>query len=582
MKLRALIILMFAAQISVLSGYIFLYWKPQYSQHIEERIVTSESRVSSAVASALVSPLLKRQLSQVYEMLDEQLSVHRLWKEVMLKNIDGRTLYPLSAAMDESYVPPENLLYIEQDIVLGEQLLGKLKIGVDMSEVIAVENSALSQLSWMIMGLLLLSSAVLIFLMDRTIRKPVSALVEATRKLQKGRFGFALPTSRNNEIASLVSAFSEMSMSLNNTQKELIDNATRVQTVLNTVSDGVITIDAKGVIVSVNQSMQDIFGYSEDEMVGNRVNMLMDDAASSTHDGYLMNYRDTKEQISIGIGRQLDAIRKNGEVFPIEISVSDVTIEGNTYFVGTIRDISERIKVDRIKKEFISTVSHELRTPITSIKGSLDLLLAGVVGNVGEEEGKMLRIALSNSKRLLVLINEILDMEKMESGKIVYDFGEHGVNSLLVAAVESNAAYATQHKIQLEVNYLEDDITVYVDIDRMMQVLSNLISNACKFSDAGCVVHIGAERQHDTVRIYVKDHGCGVPESFRDRIFMRFARADGSDSRKAYGTGLGLSITQSLVKGMHGEVNFESTPGKGSTFYCVLPLNYAVAQEKRA
>lgn len=238
--------------------------------------------------------------------------------------------------------------------------------------------------------------------------------------------------------------------------------------------------------------------------------------------------------------------------------------------VGTNADITAGKEIERLKNEFISTVSHELRTPLTAIIGSLSLIKEMGEG-FSEDVTTFLDMAYQNSERLSALINDVLDLEKIESGQMTLELQPLQLREILNKAVSINQPYATIHHALLRL-LPGPEFTIAADPDRLMQVLTNLISNAAKFSPDGGIVEVSAEQRGAVVRVEVRDQGSGIPENFRSVIFQRFERADNSDSRRKGGTGLGLSICKALVERMGGVIGFESEKDKGSMFYFELPL----------
>ncbi|MBC3872592.1 CHASE domain-containing protein [Undibacterium flavidum] len=247
--------------------------------------------------------------------------------------------------------------------------------------------------------------------------------------------------------------------------------------------------------------------------------------------------------------------------------------------VGTMVDISKRKEIDRIKAEFISTVSHELRTPVTSIRGALGLLENGVMGQLEPKVMELVKVANRNSQRLITLVNDILDMEKLLSGKMAMNISRVSLRVLLQQAIDENAAYAAGFSVKINlVDCLEsvdggdEDCHIDADPDRVKQVLANLLSNAAKFSHAGDVVLLSLRKQENQVVVYVEDHGSGIPLDFQPRIFEAFAQADCTDTRQQGSTGLGLNISKKLIEQMGGEIGFTSEVGKGTCFWFALPL----------
>jgi signal transduction histidine kinase len=239
-----------------------------------------------------------------------------------------------------------------------------------------------------------------------------------------------------------------------------------------------------------------------------------------------------------------------------------------------LREEHERTKAAYIAKtQFISTVSHELRTPLTSIKGSLDLIKSGAMGEVPDKMQNLVELASKNSERLASLINDVLDIQKMEAGEMVIKETRINVNSLVDEAIACNLGFASAHNVELvEERSSEQDLFIKGDASRLIQVLTNMISNAAKFSFDRGVVTVGCEVIGSRVRVYVKDQGIGIPEGSRDKVFDRFSQIDSSDERHAGGTGLGMNISKEIVEHFGGTIDYESTLGVGTVFFVEFPL----------
>jgi signal transduction histidine kinase len=245
---------------------------------------------------------------------------------------------------------------------------------------------------------------------------------------------------------------------------------------------------------------------------------------------------------------------------------------------GFITDITDRKKIEELKDEFISNVSHELRTPLTSLRGSLGLILSGVCGNVSEEVHNLIDIANQNCERLILLINDILDIQKIESGKIIFDFKDIHLRVFLEKALKLNKAYGEKFKVEFTLIEPIEDGYLYADEDRLMQVLTNLLSNAAKFSPQDQIVEVYTEaRQPTWIRIAVKDHGSGIPTTFQSSVFAKFAQADTSNTKENGGSGLGLNISKSIVEQLGGQISFQ-TSSHGTIFYVDLPFR---SEERR-
>ncbi len=266
-------------------------------------------------------------------------------------------------------------------------------------------------------------------------------------------------------------------------------------------------------------------------------------------------------------------IHRDGHLIPVLLN--GVLIEspnGEQQIWSFVQDITERKRIEQMKNEFVSAVSHELRTPLTSISGSLKLIVSGMLGDLPDNVKNMLSIAHKNALRLTLLINDLLDMEKLLAGKMVFDMRAQSLLPIMEQSLESNYAYADTFSVRLTLQADIGDLQVLVDAQRLQQVLTNFISNAVKFSPPQGQVEIQATRMGDQVKIAVIDHGPGVSDEFRARIFQKFSQADSSASRQRGGTGLGLAISKAFVERMQGSIGFDSELGKGATFFAIFPV----------
>lgn len=357
-------------------------------------------------------------------------------------------------------------------------------------------------------------------------------------------------------------------------EQALQDQVQQTAAIINNMVDGLITIDRHGIVLSFNGAAECIFGYTAAEVIGHNVNLLMPSPHAEQHDHYLANYLTTGTARIIGIGREVEGRHKDGTLIPLDLSVSQTVSKGEPLFIGLLRDIRERKRMERLKSEFISTVSHELRTPLTAISGALGLLANGMLGTLSGQGVQMVSIAQKNGVRLSHLINDLLDIEKIAAGKLRFDMQGHGLQSVVTQAVEVNKTFGAERGVmlKLEAGAEAPGVAVWTDAQRVQQVLANLISNAFKFSPANATVWIRVASSADRVRITVQDQGPGIPAEFRTRIFQKFSQADSSDTRQKGGTGLGLAISRELMERMGGRIGFDSVEGQGASFWIELPL----------
>ncbi len=373
--------------------------------------------------------------------------------------------------------------------------------------------------------------------------------------------------------------------------EELDKSNTLKNAILNAANYSIISTQVDGTIQSFNREAERSLGYKSEEMVDKESPAIIHDKAEieqraqelSLELGRIIQpgFDVFTEKCKQGIPeeREWTYIRKDGTRFPVLLSVTAIRDDQGKIisYLGIASNISERKKIEKMKNEFISTVSHELRTPLTSIRGALGLITGGLAGDISDKAIPLVKIALSNCERLVRLINDILDIEKIESGKMQFHPQSLNIIDLVQQSIDANIEYANGYKVHLEFQKpKQSPILVYVDADRIVQVLTNLISNAVKFSPEGETVALSILVEDEIVRVQVKDKGAGIPEDFRKRIFSKFMQADASDTRQKGGTGLGLSISKSIVERSGGYIGFETETGKGSTFYFEFPTQIKI------
>jgi PAS domain S-box-containing protein len=334
---------------------------------------------------------------------------------------------------------------------------------------------------------------------------------------------------------------------------------------------GMVMIDHGGKMVMVNTEIENQFGYTREELIGQPVEMLVPERFRTQHVRHRHDFTPNPESRRMGAGPDLFGRRKDGTEFPVEVGLNPIRAGDHLLVLGVIVHISQRKHMERLKEEFVSTVSHELRTPLTSISGSLGLLMGQWSGKLPESAARLVAIAHKNSQRLVRLINDILDIEKIESGRVVFKFARIDLRQVAEQAIEDNRGFAEGFGVRVRLDATSVEAEVNADPDRLAQVITNLLSNAIKFSPPGGEVLVAVEKNGDAFRISVRDHGSGVPEEFKPHIFEKFAQADGTNSRQKGGTGLGLSIVKQIVERLSGKIEFDDAPGGGTIFYVELP-----------
>jgi PAS domain S-box-containing protein len=336
--------------------------------------------------------------------------------------------------------------------------------------------------------------------------------------------------------------------------------------------NGMIMIDSVGKIVMVNAEIERSFGYQREELIGQTVDILVPVRLNPQHVQHRDKFMAHPETRRMGEGRDLFGRRKDGSEFPVEVGLNPIHAREGVLVLSVIVDITERKRNERLKDEFVATVSHELRTPLTSIAGSLGLLANGHMGKMtAAAKKRLLTIAYTNSQRLVRLVNDILDIEKLDSGQANFNLDRVEVRSLVEQTVETNRSFAEDYHVRIRLEAAGDPCDVRADADRLAQVVTNLLSNAIKFCRSDDEVVVAVEKRSSVVRISVRDHGPGIPADFRSHIFEKFAQAEPTNARQRGGTGLGLSIVKQIITRLGGEVNFQDAPGGGTIFYVDLP-----------
>ena len=457
--------------------------------------------------------------------------------------------------------------------------IGVLFFRYDLANVKQTTIAALKHEAMVLVVFICLMLVAVWLIFHITVTRRVAQLVESAQAFADGDLTRRSGVVGRDEIADVGRAFDLMAQTIAEERGNLFESEKRLRVILDNVVDGIVSMDEHGIVMAFNPAAENIFGYRAEEVIGRNVKCLMPEPYQSEHDGYLKNYHTTGERKIIGIGREVEGLRADGSQVPLELWVVEVEQDNEHLFIGMLRDISERQQVDRMKKEFVSTVSHELRTPLTSIKGSLGLVSGGALGEIPAEAHSMIDVAINNSDRLMLLINDLLDIEKIESGKMDFHIEPINVMAFISDALSANQGYADEQKVLFKVTHEEPDAMVLGDATRLMQVMANLISNAAKYSPKSDNIEIAVRRVNGNIEIGVSDHGPGIPEEFHAHIFEKFAQADSSDTRRVGGTGLGLSITRAIIEHHDGRIDYESEVGVGTRFFFELAEYIAEKEE---
>ncbi len=354
-----------------------------------------------------------------------------------------------------------------------------------------------------------------------------------------------------------------------------------------------IIVNEAGAIVLLNAQAEKLFGYTRDELLGQRIEILVPEGARARHPALRDTYTRNPHTRPMGAGLDLNARRKDGSEFPAEISLSPMESEEGRLITAAIRDVTDRKRhaeelesmrrraeeANQLKSEFLANMSHELRTPLNSVIGFSELIHDGKAGPVTAEQKEYLGDVLSSAHHLLQLINDILDLAKIEAGKLRFHPEPVELDALMKEVCGSLRPLAEGKRIDVTMDIAPGLDAIRSDAGRLKQVLYNYLSNAIKFTPDGGTVQVSARPEgKDFFTVAVQDNGVGVPAHARDRLFVAFQQLDASVSKKYQGTGLGLALTKKIVEAQGGRVGMSEAPGRGSIFFAVLPRALAAAE----
>lgn len=359
---------------------------------------------------------------------------------------------------------------------------------------------------------------------------------------------------------------------LRQSEQDLRDSEATIRTIFETAADSIITISENGLIERTNRTCEIMFGYQFHQLFGKHISFLIksfSDQQLNQESWPKLREMAVKAKPALRL-EGLGAGSRKGE-FPIEIALSHVDMKGRKLMTAIIRDITERKEAERRVSEFYSIVSHELRTPLTSIRGSLGLIEGGLAGELSIETSELVGIARESCDRLIRLINDILDLKKLEMGKFVFHKLELKSSDLLKSALASTQGMADERAVRLELGWTTEQ-TVLADPDRIQQVLVNLLSNAIKYAPKNSAVELSATAQAGAVKFSVRDSGKGISSDKQHMLFKKFQQIDSSDKRQQEGTGLGLAICKAIIDQHGGEIGVDSKEGEGAKFWFTLPF----------
>jgi PAS domain S-box-containing protein len=367
----------------------------------------------------------------------------------------------------------------------------------------------------------------------------------------------------SDEIAQLDQVFHMMAESITEASNLIKQNEARIRAVLEGLPVGVLLISTDGIIQYGNQRAAILFASPEDKLKSTTLLSLLKDQRAKPLESFAFFLEKTLER-----AREYTGIKGDGTEIPLEISLTEFSGSAGGYLLG-VQDVTERHEIERMKKEFVAMVSHDLRTPLTSIQLTLELLSVGRYGSLNADGQVKIAKDQSSCLRLLGLINDLLDIEKLESGNMELSLQLVQISELFETTAASVTSFAEKSGVSVTVQ--PAPLEIICDPDRIAQVLVNLVSNAIKFSPSGSNVKLNAIRTDSYTELQVIDQGRGIPDELKETIFERFKQVKKEDATTHGGSGLGLAICKSIIESHHGTIGVKSEPNKGSTFWFRLP-----------
>jgi len=366
------------------------------------------------------------------------------------------------------------------------------------------------------------------------------------------------PLSGSDEIAELDKAFREMASAVDaaaSRERSMIDNAV----------DVICSVNEYGTFTAVSPAAERLWGFTPADLIGKPMAEILEPDSQKTAYDELTSIKSSNDTVVL----ENKIVRRDGCLRDMQWSVQ--WSESDLKFFCVVHDIGDRKAVERLKQDFINMISHDLKTPLTAVRLTLELVLKGVYGELDAKGQHRITVAQDSTQRLLELVNQLLQLERLEAGKMELNKSPQVVHKLLDMSRDSVQAFAEQHLVKVETQ-CPTSLRAEVDGDRIVQVLINLLSNAVKFSPAQSVISLTAENTDEQLIVRVIDQGRGVPEHLRESIFDRFKQVERADSDDKGGTGLGLAICQAIVHSHSGEIGVDSVEGRGSTFWFKLPI----------
>ncbi|QAR32975.1 PAS domain S-box protein [Geovibrio thiophilus] len=596
-----------AAALSVSIGFLKAYGE-------REILLRAETAVNLLGASAQEAILVND-----YALLDsltKSLSSHEEIAYARVKNEIGSTIAQngkeefISAPFtDDTKVggADDGSFDKSADLYSGEYYIGRVEIGIATGTYTSFISETLKEM-FILAAIQVFTTLIFSYILAHILTRQIYRIAEASARITAGELGVTVTADGSDELAAVSETFNAMSLSVQSSHTELTvllddlekakklaeEESAKIRGILETVVDAIVIIKQDGSITVFNPAAEKMFGYTEEELLGKSINILMPHQAALGHQQKLDSFDFDKRSSVIGIIRDIEGVHADGTLFPIEMAVSASMIDGEVFFTGVIRDISERKKdelelisakqaaeeASKAKTAFMAVMSHEIRTPMNVVIGMVDILKTDET-----DKGRLskLQSIAGAAENLMGILNDLLDLSKLDTGKMELESENFSLREVFGVTTDFFSYAASEKGLNLYM-FLDESVPEHVkgDRHRLRQILSNLIGNAIKFTHTGSItIKADARKENGSLilNVEVTDTGMGISKENIEKIFDEFTQADQSMSRKYGGSGLGLAICRKLVKMMGGEIYAVSTPGKGSSFY--FSVIFAAADEEK-
>ena len=477
---------------------------------------------------------------------------------------------PVSEAVRQHAASADELLVefngdvvkVTKPVVLGAQRLGGVTLHYSLAG-LAEDQAELARRTTLLGAVFALLGVLAAALLAEAITRPLREITDATRAVARGEPVPLLPVRTADEVGELAAAFNDMTDRL----RETTVSRDELDLILETMGECLVVTDVNGTIVRVNKQTCDVAQRSESDLVGVNCRVLLRAPPGTS------SILQAAAPGGAVHGVETALATASGGSVPVMVSVAALAAAGERPrgFVLVAADLSERLKVEHQKDEFVTMVHHEVRTPLTAVRGAIGLLSGGVAGELGDSARELVAIAHRNCERMERLVGDIMSARKLDAGRMDFRLADVAPMSLVEQAVEATSVYGDKYGVRFVVEGDFGDAVVRVDPDRLIQVLNNVLSNAVRFSPPGGSVTLSASRDGGMVRVAIRDRGPGISDEFCDRVFEKFARADDGSWRHRSGTGLGMSISKAIMEELGGSISFETEIGVGTVFFIDIP-----------